>query len=158
MRDAVIILLLLAVGILGYFARSMNTTIADQQRQIGDISSKARASSLDLQEKCAKQAALFFKDQWAQEKMAVYENHYNQQLDKCFVMVHNTSNVSGTFVMSSELDDAFGRTSLGAYVHFADHTGSDVGKPKCFFTPPSGGTMTCNAEKEFKELVKAYMQ
>jgi hypothetical protein len=37
MRDTAIVLLLAAVGILGYFVRSMNTTLTDQQRQISNL-------------------------------------------------------------------------------------------------------------------------
>ena len=63
MRDAVIMLLVVAVGILGYF------TIA-KERQIKDISAKEKMVSLELQGKCAKQADVFFKNSgWAKENL-----------------------------------------------------------------------------------------
>jgi hypothetical protein len=155
MRDAAIVLLLVSVGILGYFVHSMNAILTDQQRQISNLATKAKASTLDLQEKCAKQAASLFKEGDAQKKAAPVENHYNQRLDRCFAMVYDESIVSGTVILIQDLYDAFGGTNLGTFVR---STGKNGQSTRCFFTMLSGEEKKCSTEEEFKELVKIYMQ
>jgi hypothetical protein len=153
MRDSVIALLVVAIGILGYFLHSMNFIITDQQRQISDLNARPKTSTLDLQEQCAKQAAAFFRAGWAKEKLAHYENHYNGKLDRCFAVVYVTTVDSGEVMDSSNVFDAFGGTDLGTFITFS--TGA---KPRCFVRLPSGDEKSCTTLKEFDELIKAYMQ
>ena len=119
------------------------------------LSTGVKTSDLDLQEKCARQAASFFRDGYAQKKMATYESHYNQRLDRCFMMVYDMSDVSGTVVLIKDLYDAFGGADLGTFARSTDKNGQST---RCFFTLPSGEEKACSTEKEFKELVKVYMQ
>jgi hypothetical protein len=60
MRNTTIVLLLVAVGTLGYLVHSMNAILTNQQRQISNLTTKAKASTLELQAKCATQAARVF--------------------------------------------------------------------------------------------------
>ena len=149
MRDAVIAGLVVAVGILSYFA-------IGQQRQIGYLNSKARPSNLELQDKCAKQAAAVFKDSgWADESMAGYQNHYNERLDKCFVMMVNTKDVSGKLRHIRRLTDAFEGRELG---YFWKDVTDTAGVIDCRVTLPSGQEQHCRAVEEFDQLVKVYVQ
>src|ERR1035438_5768394 len=84
------IILLVAVGILGYYLNSINGIFKNAQQQL------AQTALLIGQEKCAKQAALVFKnrpldvfpDAW-------YENHYNEKLNKCVVVICRVAFPSG---------------------------------------------------------------
>jgi len=159
MRDAVIILiilLLVAVGILGYFVHSMSATLTDQKRQISDLSAKAKTSSLDLQEKCAKQAAWVFKDSGSsQDSMATYQNHYNENLNKCFVMMADTKHVAGNLSHFRQLMDAFEGKDLG---YFLKNVTDPSGPLDCRVTLPSGKEEHCSTQEEFEQLAKVYMQ
>ena len=108
MRDAVMILLLVAVGILGYLIHSTNAVLLDQQRQTKDLSAKlesrAKTDALELQEKCAKQAALFFEDSgWKKKPQAEYANHYNQSLNRCFILIEDTDATNPNMIWEHKL-------------------------------------------------------
>ena len=152
MRDAAIILLIVAVGILGYFVHSMSANLADQQRQISDLTTKGRSSTLELQDKCAKQAASFFKNRYEQGTAATYESHYSRQLDRCFAMVYDqhiySSSDGHTVMMGQNLYDTFDGTDLGAFVSSID-TDKNSQSAYCFFRLPSGEEKKCSAQDEY---------
>lgn len=149
MRDTVIAGLVVAVGVLGYFTIS-------QRRQIRDLSSKASASSLALQGSCAKQAAIAYKDSgWAEDSMAGYQDHYNQKLDKCFVMMANTKDVGGKLRHIRQLMDAFEGRELG---YFWTDVADPAGVIDCRVTLPSGEEQHCRGQEEFDHLVNVYMR
>ena len=54
----------------------------DARSEIGVLKQKEQKLTLDLQEKCAKQAEKYVKEY---APNASYENHYNVTLNKCFV-------------------------------------------------------------------------
>lgn len=92
MRDVVIAALAVAVGILGYFVHSTKTDLADQQRQLRNLSAERETIGLEQQEKCANQAQTAFTHSgWADPK-ALYNivNHYNEKLNKCIVTVYSS--------------------------------------------------------------------
>ena len=66
MRDTLIFLLIVAVGVLGSQIRWQNFALINQQRQIKELSakleSKSKSAGLELQAQCAKQAAVVYKD------------------------------------------------------------------------------------------------
>src|SRR5690242_16880236 len=64
----------------------------EQQNQelTGKLEALSKASNLDLQEKCAKQARSVFSEMgFNKEPLANYTNHYQQRLNKCFIAVYN---------------------------------------------------------------------
>jgi hypothetical protein len=76
--------------------------IADLEKQTKDLVEQLKqqkeATSLDLQNKCSKQAlAEFTVLGWTKEPAASFANHYNQKLNKCFIQIENTDtkNVPG---------------------------------------------------------------
>src|SRR5262245_11813911 len=57
-----------------------------QNKQRPSESNTSNKSSLDLQEKCARQAQNTpARLGWRMESLSIFENHYNARLNKCFV-------------------------------------------------------------------------
>jgi hypothetical protein len=167
MRDALIFALIVAVGVLGWMLHSQNATLTDQQKQVREldakIEAKAKSGGLELQAQCTKQAAIAFKESgWEKEQMAGYENHYNERLNKCFVIMQNTDvkSTPGQIITSRFLSDAFEGKNLGNYFWESDRKKKywEVAPFTCDVTVPSGEKKTCKSSDEFEELLKVYMQ
>jgi hypothetical protein len=167
MRGALIILLLAAVGGLCYWVHSMQATIASKDKQIRELSEKARTSGIELQGKCAERAALVFRDWgWAKKPNAWYENHYNEELGKCFVLIADKDAESTTGMTATEtfvyrqLFDAFEGKQYADYGwHFEEGKGySEAAVDTCEVTARSGEKRTCKSQDEFDALAKTYMQ
>src|ERR1700687_141680 len=111
MRNTLILLLVIAATALGYMAYSQSVAIKE-------LEARVKTNNLDLQEKCAKQAREEWKlSGWENEKLAGFENHYNEKLGRCFVIMHDTDAKSypGTVVMATYLEDAFENRNIGSY-------------------------------------------
>ena len=128
------------------------------------VQSKMKAAiNFDFQERCAKQAREQFKQLgWDKEPMAGFTNHYNEKMNKCFVLIENTDAKSspGTIWTNVVLMDAFEGKELGLY---SWHTEKDkkyweVPPFQCEVTLPSGEKKICNSREEFDELIKVYME
>ena len=81
-------MLLTAVGLCG----CNDTKIFQLEKQNKELTAKLDAvtkqSSLDLQEKCAKQARAEYNAQGMEkEQIAGFANHYNSTVDKCFMEI-----------------------------------------------------------------------
>jgi hypothetical protein len=151
MRDALIFALLVAVAFLGYEMHSQNSALVDQQRQIKELNSKLEAklqtASLELQEKCSKQAHDFAE--------GLFTSHYNEKLNKCFILIVNMKpQRDGNYVGIKELYDAFEGKSYGEY---SWNTGK-LAPYICKGTLLSGDEKFCHSSDEFDGIVKLYMQ
>jgi len=167
MREATTILLLATVGVLGYYIYSMRATIASQDKQIRELSEKAKTSGLELQEKCAKRAALVFEERgWAKKPNASYENHYNEERGKCFILIADKDAESTTGMTATvtwiyrQLFDAFEGKQYADYSrHSEEGKGySTAAVDTCEVIAWSGEKKTCKSLEEFEGLVKIYMQ
>ncbi len=109
----------------------------------------SKTASLDLQERCAKQAhEEFLNLGWKKHEGAVFANHYNQKLNKCFMQVEN-SDVMGTWTTVSDAFEGKVYAVLGLH-------GDQI--KKCSVTLPSGEEKICHSSDEFDALVKQYME
>lgn len=167
MRDALIFALIVAVCVLGWLVHAQTGALADQQKQIHELNTKIEArvktGGLELQAQCAKQATTAFKESgWEKESLAGYENHYNEKLNKCLVIMQNTDTKTapGKIITSRYLSDAFEGKNLGNYFWESDRTKKyyEVAPFECDVTIPSGEKKTCKSSDEFEELLKVYMQ
>jgi hypothetical protein len=116
-----------------------------------------------LQEKCAKRARDEFRDLgWEKDPFASFTNHYNEKLNKCFMLIENTDakTTPGAIYTNRGLYDAFERKSFGEYMRStADGKKYWEAKPfVCNVTQPSGESVTCKSPDEFDELIKIYME
>lgn len=78
--------------------------VAKLEKENADIKAKVEkqdaAFVYDLQEKCSKEARVWFKENWSRDKETIllnFTNHYNRTLNKCFILVeyHYRSNFAG---------------------------------------------------------------
>jgi hypothetical protein len=117
-------------------------------------------ASLDLQEKCAKQAAIAFHQQGFSENDADYVNHYNVKLGRCFIQITKTS-MSGNFPATTKsLSDAFEGKEFGSYLWINTEGKKywEVAPRMCSVTLPTGEERTCTSDTEYDELSRAYLE
>jgi hypothetical protein len=86
-------------------------------------------------------------------------NHYNEQLNKCFVLMQSTDTRStpGSVLTSKTLMDAFEGTSYGD-IALERERGQQNSVIYCSVTQPSGEETSCKSEKEFGTLTDIYMK
>ena len=160
-------LLLLVCAALGSLAYWQAAALRQERRQAQQLSAKldsmSRTATLDLQEKCARQAREEFRLYgWDKHEMADVSNHYNAKLNKCFMQIQDTDakTVRGTIVTSKSISDAFeGKV-------YADYIWSTQKNKKYWEVPPlvckvtllSGEEKICHSSGEFDELVKQFME
>lgn len=121
------------------------------------------AASLDLQEKCSKQARLQFNnDGWGSVKLAFFTNHYNEKLNKCFIWVTATTfdKSTGRTGNSQYLEDAFEGKVFGNYIWIEDKVKKywEVPPIECDMILQTGEKKICASSDEFEELANNYMQ
>jgi len=118
------------------------------------LDAASKAATLELQKKCADQAATVFKGDglnWTLHHLQhSYTNHYQQRLKRCFVQISTSDGVS----TSTTIKDAFEGKE---YARF--YLVKPEGRPSpCQVMLLSGEQKTCRSKKEFEELVKVYME
>jgi len=160
MKNTAIFLLVLAVVALGILAYSQETSL---RRLTERIDHASRTASLELQEKCARQARQDFTQLgWDKDPSASSSNHYNGQLNKCFVLIEDTDtkSVPDTVISSKHLEDAFEGKVFGDYSWMSQKGKKywEVPPAECTVTLPSGEQKDCHSSEEFDELIKAYME
>jgi hypothetical protein len=120
-----------------------------------------RTTAFDLQERCAKQSRAEFEALgWAKkENSAVFTNHYNAKLNKCFTVIE-VDNLMGASVKIKMLFDAFEGKSYGHYT-WQSQPGKkywEVPPRDCGVKLASGEEQTCHSSDEFDELADYYME
>jgi hypothetical protein len=158
-KNTAIFLLAAAVVALGIFAYSRETSLRELTERVDHASRKA---SLELQEKCARQARQDFTQLgWDKDSWANFSNHYNERLNKCFVLIESTDakTVPGTIFQSKHLEDAFEGKVFGDYSWHTQEGKKywEVPPSECTVTLPSREQKVCNSSEEFDELIRTYM-
>jgi hypothetical protein len=131
--------------------------------QLQSSQTALKAATLDLQDKCARQAHETFKNLgWDKEPLAGYGNHYHVGLNKCFILIYNTSSDSsdsGRLTTVKLLLDAFEGATYGDYEWDSEKDKKywEVKPYICDITLPSGESTHCQSQDEFDEVVKTYM-
>ena len=165
MKNATIFLLVVAVGALGIFAYYQDASLREQHRLLQELTAKLehvpKITSLDLQQKCTRQAGEAFSHDPSMSIMPEtlfalttgFTSHYNSELGKCFVLIHISHVEKGRMTEMESLSDAFEGTAYGGYTFSSDNA-KDV---FCYFIPPAGGQIRCHSPNEFTDLIKVYM-
>jgi seryl-tRNA synthetase len=165
-RTAVALLLMVCVG-LGLLAYWQATALREQRQQVQQLNAKlesvSKTATLDLQEKCAKQAREEFHSLgWDKHELADVSNHYNAKLNKCFMQIQDTDakSVRGTIVTSTTVADAFEGKVYATYIWSTQKNKKywEVPPLECKVTLLSGEEKICHSSDEFDELVKQYME
>ena len=156
--------------VLAYVVFRQNAAIRDQQKALTDLraqvaatQNKPQTNTLDLQEKCARQAQEAFKrDGFEGEKGALFSNHYNEKLNKCFVQIESSDwkTAPGTVFTNKVLSDAFEGKVYAEYMWHSDKVKKywEVPPLQCSVTLLSGEEKSCRSSDEFDALVKVYME
>lgn len=119
--------------------------------------SVAQQASLDLQEKCAKQAQTAFdKMSFQDRKLASFLNHYNVKMNRCFIETEQYMIPGGpdTFWTYKFVTDAYEGKDFGSYVWHTDKVKKywEVPSFQCQVTLPSGEEKLCESSDEFDDL------
>lgn len=142
-------------------------TIQEQQRKIEELVSQRVAASndaLDVQERCAAQAARAFEIAGHKDnEWAGYTNHYSTRLGKCFIEIQSTDAKTspGTIWTFKTLSDAYeGKT----YALYSWHTVEgkkywEVPPFECSLFPDGNDSniQVCKTKAEFESFVSMYM-
>jgi hypothetical protein len=156
----VVVLLLAALGILGVFACRQTIALRAMREQVGNLHAQldlaAKSANLDLQGKCAEQAAKTWKlGGWDKLKNATYSNHYNASMNKCFMRIENSlPDRTGAVFTSDRIVEAYEGKVYGELTWKLDEAGNAM---RCEATLPTGEEVQCTSPEEFDSLVEQFM-
>jgi Sec-independent protein translocase protein TatA len=156
----VIAVLLLGAGILGIVAQRQSIALRESRQQIQALQAKLdvvlKSANLDLQAKCAEQAAATWKSGgWDKLKNATYSNHYNSAMNKCFMRVENSiPDRSGAVFASDRIVEAYEGKVYGELTWRLDEAGNAM---RCNATLPTGEQVQCTSPQEFDSLAEQFM-
>jgi hypothetical protein len=166
MKIIVFVLFCLAIG-LGGFLYWQYVTIASQGTQIAAIGAdlaalkqRPKTASLDIQVQCSDQARKAFEqDGFKENDLATYQNHYNVQLNKCFIETDDTTLHGKAIWNNRNLYDAIEGKQYGAFAWRSDalKKNSEVPPVVCEVDSPQGQKQQCHSEEEYSKLVQFYM-
>lgn len=156
----VIVLFLAGLGALGIFARRQTVALREAHQQIQTLQSRldlaSKSANLDLQARCADQAAKTWKSgEWDKLKNATYSNHYNASMNKCLMRIENSlPDRSGAVFASDRIVDAYEGKVYGEMTWRLDAAGNAM---RCKVTLPTGEEVQCTSPEEFDSLVEQFM-
>ena len=119
----------------------------------------AKGQPLQEQATCAQQAKAAFQDYkgGAPPGFSDYQSHYNKELNKCFILINQKSELNRQPVMATELYDAVERRWLASYTQLTKE-----GKAyllNCELKPTSQEKEAiCKSKQEFDAFVSKYME
>jgi hypothetical protein len=157
--------LALAVAALAWQLHSQSLAIAEQARSIQELNLKfverPQSTTLEQQDKCSQQSTTVF-NAWGSQKEdhPGSVNHYNDRLNKCFIVMQtlDTRSTPGSVFISKTLLDAFeGKTYGEFFLQRQARTGNQEWL-QCYVTQTSGEEQPCKSQGEFDTLTDAYMK
>ena len=159
--------LIMLICFLGYQDYNRGNQIEQQKHQIADVTKKLaempQNGTLEQQANCAKRADFVFKDGgWKPEDMATNINHYNPQMNRCFVEIDNRDvhTAKGELIVGKNLFDAFEGRQYGGYAWISqkDKKYWEVKPMECWVLSKGGEKQECSSDDEFDKLAKQYLQ
>jgi hypothetical protein len=127
----------------------------------GGAKQSTQSPTLDLQEKCAKQAEVVYKTSGLQkEQLTGYTNHYSGKLNKCFVQLSSLHSDSLKPTIYITVMDAYEGKVFADY-YWINTQGKKYWEVKpftCKVTMLNGEDRVCDSQDEFDSLVKQYME
>lgn len=164
MKTGAIVLLAVAVAALGLLVYRQSISLREQEHQVQGLAAKLSsmlpsAGSLDLQEKCAKQADAQYAAERAawegqRQKITSYVNHYNSKLGKCFIEIRHSPVQKKSHELDIDVLDSFeGKVRAEYWSTEGAEVKTDV-PLYCYVRLPSGEERFCHTYDEFEELEK----
>ena len=113
-----------------------------------------RVQTYELQERCAKDAAAWYKHAWEDPKgirdvVSNYTNHYHAKSGQCMLVVSSRTFGKSNIVVSKTLVDVLENRDLAAF----DQVSTDPKPMQCKFDGAQ-----CGSEQEWDNLAKPYME
>jgi len=145
---------------MGYQLYKLDMKTSDLQRQLVGFSvelkhnsEKMRGSNIELQSKCASQARKIFGDLGYGENDH-FENHFNENLGKCFVYISSDTIKRGSVMQIRLLLDAFENREFGRFMNYKEREGNAWVQYsfQCTGFLPSGKNISCDSEQDFDKL------
>jgi hypothetical protein len=155
----------LGVLLLAITAGCNQDKIARLVRENRELAAKldavSKTTTLELQEKCANQARAVFREMgWDKKPFALYTNHYNRKLNKCFIRIESREFTRNVPSIAVSISDAFEGKGYAEY--FWNNTQGkkywDVKPFICNVTQLSGEERPCTSQEEFDDFVRLYME
>ena len=158
MRNLLLAILSATVLVLMFQVHSQSVAIKGLQQATASPS----APSLELQEKCAKQAGSEFKQEGLEAAgIAEFTNHYSAKIGRCFVVTKNTGVTGNVLFVHRLLVDAYEGKVYGTYEWSNNTQGGkkywEVPPSTCSITLASGEEKKCQSDDEWNNLVNIYM-
>ncbi len=160
-------LLIISLSVAYYYILFLpNKEKLSQQLQVSqsksNINVKIAKGTLDLQERCAKAAEEFFmKNKSGDSTIEDYRNHYNQELNKCFILMNSTKCDKSGCTNTENLVDVFSRKDYAGWF-WMNNEGKkywEVEPQSCeLLDEPCKCTGYFPCVNEFDNFVKKYME
>lgn len=168
MRTALIGVLAVAAVLMIWLVLEIgiNGKLTDQVRKLDvQIAANTKTNLIAMREKCAAQAerkfhALGYNENASGMDSAIYANHYNPRLEKCFLAIESTSYSNGHQFTNRFLLDAYEQREFAEYTWMSSDTKKywDVPPMVCKLMPNSNDERMCKSEDEYKAFVARYME
>jgi hypothetical protein len=125
---------------------------------IATSATMAQGQSPQEQATCAQQAMAAFQEykREAPPGTSDYQSHYNDKLNKCFILIKQMSELNGQPVMTTELYDAIERRGLASYIQLTK--GGKEYLRTCELKPTSQEETICSSKQQFDAFVSKYME
>jgi Tfp pilus assembly protein PilV len=152
--------LIVVVCVLGFMTMSQSKQIAELRNIHTGEAAQPVAANLDLQAKCARQAAVMFHELGYTMDDSDYVNHYNMKLGRCFMQISKTKMAGTSPSTTKSLSDAFEGKVFGSYLWINTQNKKywEVAPWECKVTLPSGEEKQCKSSDEYDALSKAYLE
>ena len=121
----------------------------------------ANSAPLEIQERCATDAARWFKESGiGKSPNASYASHFNGSLGRCLVVAFDISHSAGESLSFKTLADANENEVVGEY-SWSTHKGkvySEVEPIECRFYAVDGTVTKCKSDAEFEAALSSYLE
>jgi hypothetical protein len=160
-RMAILILVLACAG-MGWGLKTETDKAAGLAAQVQTLSARrAEETAKDLQamrDKCSVQARTVFKD-GGYDNSSYFEDHWNQQLGKCFENIHVMSTLTDGYTETDYLLDAYEEREYGEEIVVSSTgTGFDRKPLECLEKAPATDEQHCRSDAEYANFVRGFME
>jgi hypothetical protein len=138
-------------------------TLEKQVKELqGEVTKQKASADFDFQERCARDARVWFKENWSSDKNTIvldYINHYDKNLNHCFIQVeyHYSFGTGMSWVKDTSIWDVNENTKFGDF----SETHYIYGKPDMKDEDTVGECNVmetkCKTLDEYRRLVSSYL-
>lgn len=130
--------------------------LPNNHRVVVDPVSQVAGETMELENKCSVASDRFFKENGFDPKNSVFQNHYNNNLNKCFINIKSAKvGEDGRLSFHKVLYDVYGHKMYGEY-SWKPEDGKNYWEVKP--TACSILDKPCQAIEDYESFVKPYME